>query len=744
MKKIKNMALTGILLSSAILGANTTVIQAATTSDTSSNNPIKVDTSAITKVINVINDLLGSSKTANTVNPQVQFSDLVDGSTQTATPIFGKKTAGEFASALQSELNVVDSNGQLVPMTVTETDSNGFAKTVSYTLDGTTKTINVSYSLTKPTVSFNAGKVMNFNSNDSLDTVNSALATVVKGNTTNGTNANGTENTASVNFKKLSSVANSNVDFTPKDLYGDGITDSGVVNVYTVPEEVTDRTVSTADIANEPFVFESNGQKFSAQPDQKITDDSGESNAVTYTVTGLDSAGNTVVDASTNKTITGKATGNVTVKDGNYTFVFKDNNSQKTVLVSDVTPTADTDTVVAAANKALNGTGYELSSDPTGTLADQSSKEIDLTVTKPANTTINYIDLTTGKAVSGSSTESIKGSNGDTAILQNIPSGYRLDNYADLFQKLNDAVPSKNVYVTPIKSAVKNISYTVTFRDKDTGKVVGTSNDKGNLGDYIGLTAPKGYAFATIADHGFLLLKDGQEVTKYVTAANVPYKISYVDQDTNKEVGTESGEGADGSDVTLKAPDNYAFINADDMTYTIDKSDTSTKTVYVKKSNQAVDNIVAGYPKNGYIKIYDANGKLNDNVVLSQGSSWIIDQTKTINGAEYYRVATNEYVKASDVYNYVPLQSIVRTKSTNLTPVYNTKGQLVMDLALDTNTPWYTDRSATIKGSEMYRVATDQWVKASDVVLEKQFIKYADIYYQCIFLHFFVYDYIKE
>jgi len=179
------------------------------------------------------------------------------------------------------------------------------------------------------------------------------------------------------------------------------------------------------------------------------------------------------------------------------------------------------------------------------------------------------------------------------------------------------------------------------------------------------------------------------------------------------------GKGADGSKVTLKAPTDYAFVNADDMTYTIDKDDTSTKTVYVQKSDQTVDNIVAGYPKNGYIKIYNASGKLNNDVVLSEGSSWIIDKTLTINGAEYYRVATNEYVKASDVYKYTPLQSIVTTKGVNVTPVYNSKGQLVIDLALDTNTPWYTDRSANIKGSEMYRVATDQWVKASDVTLNK-------------------------
>lgn len=89
----------------------------------------------------------------------------------------------------------------------------------------------------------------------------------------------------------------------------------------------------------------------------------------------------------------------------------------------------------------------------------------------------------------------------------------------------------------------------------------------------------------------------------------------------------------------------------------------------------------------------------------------------TINGAEYYRVATNEYVKASDVYKYTPLQTVATTNGKNLTPVYNSRGQVIIDRALDTNTPWYTDRSATIKGQKMYRVATDEWIKASDSTL---------------------------
>lgn len=718
------MALTGILLSSAILGANTSVVQAA---NTDAAKAINVDKSSLNNIIQVVNDLLGSSETANKVNAQTQFSDLEDGSEQSVAPIFGKQSASAFATALQSELNVVDSSGQLVPMSVEASNNHGFVTKVSYTLDGVTKNIDVNYNLTKPTVSFKSGQIMNYNAADGIDKINSDISKNVSAETKNGNDANGNVNSASLSpsSNALGAIApQTNVTFTPSDIYGNGIKAVGVVNTYAIPTTVPDRTVATEADVEKPFIVQNNDkQSFLVTPTITTPADGTTPAAVKYNISAIDSMGNVINDLSANNPISSDtATGSITVTANtadaiNYTMVFKDAKTGKIVYTKDATGKTGDSINSDTAKTTLNGTGYVLSGDQQSYTLAEDTTETDFTVTKNADTTINYISTATGSSVG---TESLKGNNGAIRALITVPEGFKFVDPTDIAQKLNADQTSKDVYVTPINNSIKNLSYTVTFRDKDTGKVVGSQvKSEGALGDYVGLTAPDGYAFATIADNGFLLLKNNQQVTKYVKSANTPYSISYVDQDTNKEVGTQSGKGADGSKVTLKAPTDYAFVNADDMTYTIDKDDTSTKTVYVQKSDQTVDNIVAGYPKNGYIKIYNASGKLNKDVVLSEGSSWIIDKTLTINGAEYYRVATNEYVKASDVYKYTPLQSIVTTKGVNVTPVYNSRGQLVIDLALDTNTPWYTDRSANIKGSEMYRVATDQWVKASDVTLNK-------------------------
>lgn len=693
------IALTGILLSSTILGANTTVAQA------SSNKALSVDKSEIANnVIQVINELLNSSSTASNVNSQTKFSDLEDGQTMHVAPIFGQKTDTQFDNVLQGELNVVDGNEQLVPMTTVTRGNNGFVTEVKYTLDGATKTVKVDYNFAKPIVSFtNNSQVMNFKADDGNDAIQKAATdnSDVKAVSSNGADANGKANSTSVSGTM--DDGNKSVTFTPKDNYISGISATRTINTYTEPNwdniTTTDTNVVVSDSENPNDYYLVSF----------TTDNTGK---ITATATAIDAVGNDVISNATNKSIT-------FVKD-NFTIptdpenpatpssilTFKILRSGKTVFTTPVTGNMTVaqiqDTLPEGYTLAAISTDYEVKN------GNQTYY-----VTKSADTNVNYIDVTTGNSVGS---ETLNGIQGEPAVLTKIPENYKLVNQSDILQKLNALTPNKNIYVTP-KADSNSLNYTVTFRDKTTGKVVGTeSQGSGNFGSYVGVTAPDGYALASVIDHGFILLKNDQKVTKYVVAADTPYNVSYVDQDTGEEVGTQSGKGANESKIVLKAPTGYAFVNADDINYTIDK-DTPTSTVYVQKSDQTVDNIVSGYPHKGNIKIYDGNGKLNDDVVLSEGSSWIIDKTITINGAEYYRVATDQYVKASDVYKYTPLQTVAVTNGTNVTPVYNTKGQLIIDRALDVNTPWYTDRSATIRGKKMYRVATDEWIKASDATL---------------------------
>lgn len=543
MKKYTKMVLAGVLLSSAVLGANTSVVKAA------SNPAINVNTSEIANnVIQVINELLNSDSTANKVNSQKNFSDLKDGDTMYVAPIFGKKDATVFNKTLQGELNVVDDNEQMVPMKAGTPDSTtGFVDKVSYTLDGTTKNVNVKYNYAKPTVSFNDNQNMNFKTGDTIDkaAINTDSVTV---NTPNGADANGNKNQTGVKAE----LSNNIVTLTPSDSYISGIPAARKVNVYTEPnwtklDNVTDTGTSTktrtvtklTDLDKPSVIANDNGQLYlvkASYPDN--TADTATNVEVDYTATAIDSKGNVVYDDSTGQPITYTLdSANVKIdSDAIYPIVtYTDVNSKQTVFAHNFSNTDVVDGAVSESKiQSVLPKGYTLKT-PADFKVTANDHTGNYVVSKNADTTINF------KSINDDYSDSkvLKGNDGDRDILT-APEGYKLVNANDTIQILSADQTSKDVYVQKRADSENALSYTVTFRDKtDSSKPVGTEvKGTGSFGTYVGLTAPSGYAFASVLDNGFILLRNNQNVTKYVVAADTPYSISYVDQDTGKEVGT--------------------------------------------------------------------------------------------------------------------------------------------------------------------------------------------------------------
>ncbi len=119
--------------------------------------------------------------------------------------------------------------------------------------------------------------------------------------------------------------------------------------------------------------------------------------------------------------------------------------------------------------------------------------------------------------------------------------------------------------------------------------------------------------------------------------------------------------------------------------------------------------------------LYRAENTLIGNETLAPSSSWITDrETYVINNTKYYRVATNEFVNANDVYVYSPVNMVVTTRSDAYTNIYTAKGELVTNRSLINNSSWKADSITYINGDKYYRVATNEFVKASDVDVNNQ------------------------
>ena len=115
--------------------------------------------------------------------------------------------------------------------------------------------------------------------------------------------------------------------------------------------------------------------------------------------------------------------------------------------------------------------------------------------------------------------------------------------------------------------------------------------------------------------------------------------------------------------------------------------------------------------------LYQAENNLITNRELSINSAWITDRETEINNTRYYRVATNEFVNANDVYIYSPADLIVTTHKIQ-TKLYTAKGNLVTERSLANNTSWKIDSITYINNEKYYRVATNEFIKASDIAVK--------------------------
>ena len=152
-------------------------------------------------------------------------------------------------------------------------------------------------------------------------------------------------------------------------------------------------------------------------------------------------------------------------------------------------------------------------------------------------------------------------------------------------------------------------------------------------------------------------------------------------------------------------------------TGTSTNTNTNTSTTTDENTNDDKTTPVASYssvytPTTG-TELYNDNGELITNVSLGKNTAWKVDQKKVVKGVTYLRVATNEWVKVDNGLEIKLVDSVITTNKQAI--LYNSKGERITNRVLGANTAWRTDRTAQINGQTMYRVATNEWIPASNV-----------------------------
>ncbi|WP_164506023.1 SLAP domain-containing protein [Companilactobacillus insicii] len=146
----------------------------------------------------------------------------------------------------------------------------------------------------------------------------------------------------------------------------------------------------------------------------------------------------------------------------------------------------------------------------------------------------------------------------------------------------------------------------------------------------------------------------------------------------------------------------------------------------VSAQNVEAASKLVGVVKRGGGTLYDANGKAIGRTV-DNFTSWQLGKSTTIGGVTYYKVATNEWLRADSI----EIQGATGNTNTGTTSTTEVKtsgyiGRILKGgtVSVDDNgkytgqtfanyTAWKLSAKKTINGTTYYKVATNQWINAT-------------------------------
>lgn len=192
---------------------------------------------------------------------------------------------------------------------------------------------------------------------------------------------------------------------------------------------------------------------------------------------------------------------------------------------------------------------------------------------------------------------------------------------------------------------------------------------------------------------------------------DVPKKAGY-------SVSPEKMSITIGDDSSIK-PITYTKIPTNNNHHSSGNSDNNNYQESISPINKK--QLVSTYPDRGSVMLYKLENNVFNKVsdrALAENSDWYSDEYVDVNNMRYYRVASNEWVKADDVYVYEPDQTSFETKN-GFTYLINSHASTVSDRVLASHTDWSVDRIGYLGNYKnpvkAYRVATNEFVKLDNI-----------------------------
>ncbi|MCH4009223.1 BspA family leucine-rich repeat surface protein [Companilactobacillus sp.] len=165
--------------------------------------------------------------------------------------------------------------------------------------------------------------------------------------------------------------------------------------------------------------------------------------------------------------------------------------------------------------------------------------------------------------------------------------------------------------------------------------------------------------------------------------------------------------------ISDNSSDSSNFYPTDTSTSTLQPIVPKPTTPTHKKSIKSAIRKVSALFKSKFVKLYTGDLKV-ENREVKAGSDWYSDEQMVVDGVTYYRISTDEWIAADDVYAYDSDPQVVTTKNGKNAELLSALGK-ISNRSLAPDTKWKSDRVININGKKYFRVSTNEFVSADDV-----------------------------
>lgn len=224
-----------------------------------------------------------------------------------------------------------------------------------------------------------------------------------------------------------------------------------------------------------------------------------------------------------------------------------------------------------------------------------------------------------------------------------------------------------------------------------------------------------------------LLTSDGETIALEIPEEQQP---EYIGSTLEIKVPTKEGYTVTPETVKVQATaEGLVVTNLDGSEVTVDYTKIPTKPTkpsnpgptYPVEEDPVImkeDRLVTVNPQLTSASLYNSKGQKLTSKSLAGNSNWYSDQMMELDGVEYYRVASDEWIKAEDVYQYQKFTGVVKTLNKEITLLKNSLGKTISNRGLARLTNWKTDKLVKIADQEYYRVSTDEFISVAEVEVQ--------------------------